>query len=70
LTSGEKAGFLAVDRDQIGLGQNLQQILGCSASMTAPKLMSWRNRKRFRTLLMVEVEVVLLAGFCWPAFRV
>ena len=28
LTSGEKAGFLAVDRDQIGLGENLQQILG------------------------------------------
>ena len=28
LTTGEEAGFLAVDRDQIGLGQNLQQILG------------------------------------------
>src|ERR1700687_4974369 len=28
LTSGEKAGFLAIDRNQIGLGENLQQILG------------------------------------------
>jgi hypothetical protein len=28
LAAGQEAGFLAVDRDQVGLGQNLQQVLG------------------------------------------
>ena len=28
LTAGKKAGFLAIDRDQIGLGQDLKKVLG------------------------------------------
>ena len=48
-----KLASLPLTAIRLGSARICSRFLFCSASITAPKLMSGRNRNRFRTLLMV-----------------